>query len=60
MGSLGDEEIWSDGTECSLAAKTGSNFIYRLNWFKLTNVVKETCNIDNMEEGARCVNSAKI
>jgi hypothetical protein len=60
MGSLGDEEIWSDGTECSLAAKTGSNFIYRLNWFKLTNVVKESCNIDDMKEGARCANSAKI
>jgi hypothetical protein len=43
-----------------LAAKTGSNFIYRLNWFKLTNVVKESCNIDDMKEGARCANSAKI
>jgi hypothetical protein len=59
MGSLGDEKIWGNRTNCSLAAKTSSNFIYRLNWFELTGV-SQSCDIDRMGEGARCANFAKI
>jgi hypothetical protein len=59
MGTLGDENVWGDGSQCSIVAKTGSNFIYKIDWFALTGVSQD-CSVDDMEEGERCANYAKI